>query len=96
MEQHVSTLTRKGQVTVPVGIRALLGVGPHDKVAFVVDGDQVRLIPATSVAARTAGALKSELSMLSAQAEKAAAAEAMAEGSPEGQSSRQRRSTRNA
>ena len=79
MEQHVSTLTSKGQVTVPVGVRRLLGIGPQDKVAFVVEAGQVRLIPATSVVARTAGALKSDAPMLSHQEEKVAAEEAMAE-----------------
>ena len=88
MEQHVSTLTSKGQITVPIGVRRLLGIGPRDKVAFVVEAGQVRLIPATSVVARTAGALKSDIPMLSPQEEKAAAEEAMAEEADK----RQRRS----
>ena len=91
MEQHVSTLTQKGQVTVPAGIRLLLGLGPHDKVAFVVEAGQVRLIPATSVVARTAGALKSDVAPLSPAAEKAAAEEGMAEEADKQQPVRSRR-----
>jgi AbrB family looped-hinge helix DNA binding protein len=72
-------LTRKGQVTIPIAIRHLLGVGTHDQVTFVVTNGEVRLAPATSVVARTAGALKSDLPALSPQAERAAAEEAIAE-----------------
>lgn len=78
-QQHVSRLTKKGQVTLPAEIRRLLGVAPRDQVAFVVEGDQVRLTPATSVVARTAGMLRSEQPPLSPREEKAAAEEAMAE-----------------
>lgn len=79
MQQHVSSITQKGQVTIPADIRRLLGLAPHDKVAFVVEADQVRLTPATSVVARTAGLLKSALPRLMPQEEHAAAEEAMAE-----------------
>jgi len=74
-----STLTRKGQVTIPAPIRRLLGVGPHDRVAFVVAEGQVRLAPATSVVARTAGVLGSDQPALSPEAEEAAAEAAIAE-----------------
>jgi antitoxin PrlF len=33
----ISTVTSKGQVTVPVAVRRHLGIGAHDKVAFVLD-----------------------------------------------------------
>ena len=36
MREYVSSVTSKGQVTIPVEIRKLLGVGTPDKVAFVV------------------------------------------------------------
>jgi AbrB family looped-hinge helix DNA binding protein len=83
MQRHVSRLTSKGQVTIPIEIRRLLGVAPHDRVAFLVEADQVRIAPATSVVARTAGMLKSDLSALSPQEEKAAAEEAMAKEAAE-------------
>ena len=52
-----SSLTRKGQVTIPAHIRRLLGLSTSDKVAFLVTEGKVEIAPATSVAARTAGAL---------------------------------------
>jgi AbrB family looped-hinge helix DNA binding protein len=53
-----SRLTRKGQVTIPVYIRRLLGLSPQDRVAFRVVGDRVELTPAQSIAERTARALR--------------------------------------
>ncbi|MBI4493675.1 MAG: AbrB/MazE/SpoVT family DNA-binding domain-containing protein [Chloroflexi bacterium] len=79
MQQRVSRITTKGQVTIPAEIRRLLGVAPHDRVAFLVEAGQVRIAPATSVVARTAGMLESSQPALSPQEEKAAAEEAMAE-----------------
>ena len=76
--QRTTTLTSKGQVTIPLEIRRLLGLAPHDKVTFVVLNNEVRLMPATSVVARTAGLLSSDIPMRSPQEEKADAEEAMA------------------
>ena len=53
-----SSLSRKGQVTIPIHIRKLLGLSPHAKVAFVVIDGRVELLPAQSVTERTAGALR--------------------------------------
>lgn len=41
MRQYVSSITRKGQVTIPVAVRNHLGLGAPDKITFVVkdDGD---------------------------------------------------------
>lgn len=83
MKELHSTITSKGQVTIPADIRRLLRVGRHDKVAFLVEVDQVRLAPATSVVARTAGVLKSDVPALSPQEEKAAAEEAIAQEAEE-------------
>jgi AbrB family looped-hinge helix DNA binding protein len=38
-----TTITTKGQVTIPADIRARLGLKPHDKVVFDLDGDTARL-----------------------------------------------------
>src|SRR5690348_1672903 len=54
---YSSTLTRKGQITVPVEIRRRLGLERGDKVVFVEEGDVVLLKPAQSIAERTAGIL---------------------------------------
>jgi AbrB family looped-hinge helix DNA binding protein len=42
----VTTLTQRGQVTVPAEVRRLLGLKPKDKVVFTIDEDHVRLTPA--------------------------------------------------
>lgn len=34
----------KGQVTIPKDVRARLGVQSGDKVSFIVDGDEVRVV----------------------------------------------------
>lgn len=41
----LSTVTTKGQVTIPVGIRERFGIRPNDKVDFLVDGDRISLVP---------------------------------------------------
>ncbi len=40
-----STLTQKGQVTIPVGIRKKLGLRTGDRVAFTQEGDHVVVKP---------------------------------------------------
>lgn len=45
MRTVVSTITTKGQVTLPAEVRRHLGVAEHDQVAFVIEDDQVRLQP---------------------------------------------------
>ncbi len=39
----LSTVTSKGQVTIPKEIRRLMNIKPKDKVDFVLDGDNVLL-----------------------------------------------------
>lgn len=36
-KEVVSTISSKGQVTLPVAVRKYLGVEPNDKVAFVIE-----------------------------------------------------------
>jgi AbrB family looped-hinge helix DNA binding protein len=43
MEQYVTTLTKRGQVTLPARVRKLLGAKPKDKITFTVHGDQISL-----------------------------------------------------
>ena len=84
MREVLSTITTKGQVTIPAEIRRLLGVGPHDKVAFVVDDrETVRIRRTGSVVERTAGALRSHRPPLSARQLRRAAEEAIAEEAAE-------------
>lgn len=45
MKEILTTITTRGQVTVPVEVRRRLGLKPHDKVAFTIDDAEVRLRP---------------------------------------------------
>jgi len=40
----LSTVTRKGQVTIPKGVREALGAKPGDRVEFIVEAGSVKLI----------------------------------------------------
>jgi AbrB family looped-hinge helix DNA binding protein len=43
MQQFSTTMTERGQVTVPAEVRRLLGIKPREKVTFEVEGSEVRL-----------------------------------------------------
>ena len=45
MKELLTTVTKRGQITVPAEVRRLLGIKPYDKVAFAVDDGEVRLKP---------------------------------------------------
>jgi AbrB family looped-hinge helix DNA binding protein len=75
----VSSLTSKGQVTMPAEIRRRLGVKPKDKVAWVIEDGEVKVAPTRSVVERTAGALAGGGPALTAEEERAAAEAAIAQ-----------------
>lgn len=53
-----STITSKGQTTIPKAVRDRLGLKPGDRVEFIIeDGDRVVMIPATLPLAEMAGFL---------------------------------------
>jgi AbrB family looped-hinge helix DNA binding protein len=58
MRTVVSTITTKGQVTIPAEVRRHLGVGEHDQVAFVIENDQVRLQPVEFTLASAFGSVE--------------------------------------
>ncbi len=41
MKEIISTITSKGQVTIPAEIRKYLGIKTNDKIAFVIDAEGV-------------------------------------------------------
>lgn len=41
----ISTITTKGQVTIPVSIRKKFGLCTNDRVDFVIEGDKIFLVP---------------------------------------------------
>jgi antitoxin PrlF len=79
MNEQLTVVTRKGQVTIPADIRRALGIKEGDKVAFVLEDDQVKLTRKGSVVEQTAGALKSDIPALSLREEREAAEQAIAE-----------------
>jgi antitoxin PrlF len=79
MNEQLTVVTRKGQVTIPADIRRALGIKEGDKVAFVLEDDQVKLTRKGSVVEQTAGALKSDIPALTPQEEREAAEQAIAE-----------------
>lgn len=76
-----STVTSKGQVTIPKAVRQRIGIGPHDKVSWVIEGDSVKVIRRESVIRRTAGMMKSPdgISYATAEEMRRAAEEAIVE-----------------
>lgn len=74
-----STVTSKGQVTIPAHMRVMMELKPGDKVAFLVSQGEVRISPARGVVRQTAGLLAGKTVPLSPQAEKTAAEAAIAE-----------------
>ena len=78
MKEMWSIVTRKGQVTVPAEIRRELDLKEGDKVAFVMEDGEIRIVTGAGVVERTAGALKSHKAPLSAEELRVAAETAIA------------------
>jgi AbrB family looped-hinge helix DNA binding protein len=53
----VTSLTRKGQLTIPKAVRDQLGLRPFDKIEVVVDGEEARLRKARFSLEELAGSL---------------------------------------
>lgn len=45
----LSTVTTKGQVTIPADIRSRFHIHPNDRVDFIVDGERIVLTPVRSL-----------------------------------------------
>lgn len=92
MEELLSVVTRKGQITIPAEIRRALDLKEGDKVALSLTGQEklrVSLRPVRSVAELTFGAVTSrkrpeDFKELRRLFEESQAAEALAETSPTG------------
>ncbi len=57
MLERETTITPKGQVTIPAEIRSRLGLKPHDKVRFRLEGEFVTLRPVPSKILRWYGSV---------------------------------------
>lgn len=78
-------LTRKGQVTIPAPIRAILGLKPRDIVRFELDGNEVKLKPVPSKLLEGYGAVTprkrpEDWKEVRSEVERAIAEEVVAEG----------------
>ena len=41
----LSILTKKGQTTIPKGVREFLGIKPNDKILYLIEGNKVVIKP---------------------------------------------------
>ncbi len=57
MAQNVTSLTSKGQVTIPKAIRDELGLRPFDKIRFTIEDGEVKLRKAYPSLEEIAGSL---------------------------------------
>jgi AbrB family looped-hinge helix DNA binding protein len=60
---ETSTLTTKGQVTIPAEVRRQLGLKPGDRVAFIVNADEVRLVRQETRVEAAFGLCKADVSL---------------------------------
>jgi antitoxin PrlF len=80
----LSTVTSKGQVTIPKPIRDALGLSPNDRVAFIREGERVLLQPLRTLKAfRGAVRTKGPMSFIEERARAKAAVAAMIKGDSE-------------
>ncbi len=58
MKEITTTITQRGQVTIPAEVRRVLGVKPRDKVTFTILEGEVRLSPVTLTLESAFGSVK--------------------------------------
>lgn len=75
----MTVVDRNGQVTIPAEIREALGLKEGDQVEVTLENGHARLVPGGSVVDRTAGMLKHGGPVLSAEEERAAFEQAVAD-----------------
>lgn len=57
-KEIITTVTQRGQVTIPAEVRKLLGTKPRDKVSFRVENGEVHLVPVRFTLASAYGSVK--------------------------------------
>lgn len=62
-QPNVSTVTAKGQVTIPAELRRKLGLRPGDQVTFVSEGDRVVLLRQETRAEAIFGLIRADRSV---------------------------------
>lgn len=74
-----TSITRKGQLTIPARIRELLGLRQGDRVDFIKSDDRVVIQRGESTVAKTAGIVKTAASSFTAKQLREEAEQAIAE-----------------
>lgn len=67
----LSTVTTKGQVTIPVNIRTHFHIRPNDRVDFIVEGERIVIVPVKTLK-ELRGAVQAKPFMNAADERKAA------------------------
>ena len=70
MKEHLTRVTRKGQITVPVAVRRALGLREGDRVVLTLADGQAKLERRPGIVERTAGSLRSDRPALSPEQER--------------------------
>jgi antitoxin PrlF len=81
---RMTTITSKGQITIPVEFRKAVGLEEGDRLEVVLEGSTIHLRRAQSIIDRTAGVFVGSGPVLSAVELREAAEEAMAEDAQRG------------
>ena len=68
----MSTMTSKGQTTIPREVRDVLGLGPRQRIVYQIEGDSVRIRAAGGSLMAVAGALADGKAALGRDQERAA------------------------
>ena len=79
MKEALGKVTRKGQVTIPVEMRRVLGIEEGDQVAFALEDHSIRIVRLGNIIERTAGIFKTKKPPMTAEELRRAAEEAIAE-----------------
>ena len=72
MNTIVSTVSVKGQITIPQFVRKSMGINRGDKIHFVMDGDTVKFLLANKSIASLQGLIKPPKQAVSLEAMQAA------------------------
>jgi antitoxin PrlF len=84
MKEHLTVITRKGQITLPAEVRRAMGLRQGDRVTVILENNnQARVTAAGSVVDRTAGVAKTDQPALTAEQLRDAAEVAWAEDAAE-------------
>ena len=68
----MSTMTSKGQTTIPREVRDVLGLEPRQRIVYQIEGDSVRIRAAGGSLMAVAGALTDDKAVLGRDQERAA------------------------